>query len=182
MIRDEPRLVLRAQAGDPQAFDQLLRGYERPLFRHLCRMLGGEDEAYDVLQQTFLAIVRSLRNLQQREHFRAWAYGVATRICLKALARRSRGEEPLEDPDQAMADPATLPDLVAEASERRQALLSRVQGLSPRVRSVLLLHFYEELPLKEVAAALEISLGTAKSRLGAGLLKLRSMEECHHVR
>ncbi|MBI5548360.1 MAG: sigma-70 family RNA polymerase sigma factor [Deltaproteobacteria bacterium] len=169
----QQRLVLAAQAGSPRAFDELLRRWERPLFRHARRMLASDDEAYDALQQAFLAIVRSIRSLRRREQFRPWAYGVVTRVCLKARARRGEAEEV----EERLPDDAPSPELLAAASERRESLLAEVLTLSPRVRSVVLLHFYEGLSLPEVAAALDIELGTVKSRLGAGLQKLRSNEE-----
>lgn len=180
---DEQRLVLRAQEGSPRAFDELLRRYQRTLFRHLRRMLPNDDSAYDVLQQTFIAIVRSIRSLRCREHFRPWAYGVATRVCLKAISRSRRGRAPDEDSDGSEAalayclEAETSPEALARVRELRDVLRDRVSLLSPRVRSVILLHFYEELSLSEVAAALEIELGTVKSRLATGLKKLRTIEE-----
>ena len=179
--RNEQRLVLRAQEGCPEAFDQLLTCYERPLYRHARRMLGSDDEAYDALQQTYMVIVRSIRQLRGREHFRAWAYGVATRTCLKRLERRRRNQGAELD-DALAADGAPSPEMLVAAQQQREALLEQVLILSPPLRSVILLHFYEGLSLPELAAALEIPLGTAKSRLGAGLQKLRVIEEVkNHV-
>ncbi len=174
---DEPRLVLRAQEGSSRAFDELLHRYQRPLFRHLRRMLRTDDQAYDVLQLTFIAIVRSIRSLRRREDFRPWAYGVATRVCLKTLSR-GRTESNLDAAaDDSATDSRLSPETLTWTREQRDALLEGVSQLSPRVRSVILLHIYEELSLPEVAAALEVGLGTVKSRLAAGLKKLRSIEE-----
>lgn len=174
---EEHTLIGEAQRGDLQALDELLRRYERPLFRHVHRMMKTEDQAYDALQQTFLVIAKSISRLRRRDLFRPWAYGVATRICLKALSRRGRdlaNSSALEDDGPA----ATVsPEQMAQTLQERAVLLERVLTLSPPVRSVLLLHFYEGMSLSEVAAALEISLGTVKSRLSAGLRKLRSFEE-----
>lgn len=172
---DEERLVLRAQAGDQHAFEALLRRYEQPLFRHVHRMAGSEDAAYEALQETYLALVRNIRKLRDRRSFRPWAYGVATRVCLKARTKRARRRE---EPEEAeMADSSPLPETLAADHEQREALLEQIKGLSPRLRSVILLHFYEGLTLKEVAAALELSIGTVKSRLAAGLTQLRTSYE-----
>jgi RNA polymerase sigma-70 factor (ECF subfamily) len=174
MDKSEDRLVLLAQAGDHHAFDELLKRYERPLFRHLCRMTGQEDAAYDALQETYIAIVRSIRKLRSRSSFKPWAFGVATRVCLKQLARkRGRREHPA-----AVLDPPDLrplPDSLASAREELEQLAERVAALSPKLQSVVLLHFFEGLTLKEVAAALEVSLGTVKSRLSAGLAHIRQV-------
>jgi len=171
---DEQRWVLRAQAGEAQAFDQLLRAYERPLFRHVLRLVGSEDRAYEALQETFVAVVLHIRSLRSRECFRPWLFGVATRVSLKTLRKMGRLGD--AEPENDAPDPMPLPDSLACAQQEREALLAKVTLLTPRLRSVVLLHFYEGLTLKEVAAALELSLGTVKSRLAAALEKLRSME------
>ncbi|MGI5861434.1 MAG: RNA polymerase sigma factor [Myxococcales bacterium] len=75
-----------------------------------------------------------------------------------------------------MADAEPLPDSLASAREELEAVLQRLMKLSPKLRSVMLLHFFEGLPLKDVAAALEVSLGTVKSRLAAGLVQIRAAE------
>ncbi len=174
MAIPEERLVLRAQAGDAAAFDQLLRRYEKPLYRHIYRMLHDEQASYEALQETYLAIVRSIRKLRSRSAFRPWAYGVATRVCLKSrrtAARRHEAPELRIDPE----DLRPLPDSLASAREEMERLLDRIVLLTPKLRSVILLHFVEGLTLPEVAAALEVSPGTVKSRLNAALVKLRQV-------
>lgn len=176
MDATEQRLVLRVQAGDVTAFDQLLRRHERELFRHVHHMVRDEETAYEVLQETYVAIFRSIRKLRSRAKFRAWCYGVATRVALKALSKgatRRDTAEILVEP----ADLRPLPDSLASAHEQMQELVDHVAVLSPKLRSVILLHFFEGLTLKEVAAALEISIGTAKSRLNAGLGQLRAARD-----
>jgi RNA polymerase sigma-70 factor (ECF subfamily) len=179
MDSDEERLVLRAQAGDAVALDQLLRRYERLLFRHIHRFLRDEEASYDALQDTYIAILRNIRKLRSRASFRPWAYGVATRTCLKALSRHFRlGSRFAKASFEAdPPDLAPLPDSLASAREELEAVIDHVLLLSPRVRAVILLHFFEGLTLKQVAAALEISIGTVKSRLAAGLTELRRGHE-----
>jgi len=173
MDKTEQRLVLLSQAGDPLAFDQLLRKYERQLFSHLFRILGNEDASYEALQDTYVAILRSIRKLRSRSSFKAWAYGVATRTALKTIRRRSKARSILGTSVLEPADLGPLPDSLASAREEKERMLESIVLLSPKLRSVILLHYYEGLTLKEVAASLEISLGTAKSRLAAGLAQLR---------
>lgn len=174
MDTSEDRLVLLAQAGDHHAFDELLKRYERPLFRHVYRMTGHEDAAYDALQETYLAIVRSIRKLRTRSCFRPWAFGVATRVCLKQRAR-SRGRREHAAAALDPPDLSPLPDSLASAHEELERLAERVAALSPKLRSVVLLHFFEGLTLNEVAAALEVSIGTVKSRLNVGLEQIRQV-------
>ena len=142
-------------------------------FRHAYRMVGTEDGAYEALQESYLAIVRSIRQLKKRESFRPWAYGVTTRVCLKARSKRAGRRERYEERVEA-TDSGPLPESIAATHEQQEALIAQVRELSPRLRSVILLHFYEGLTLKEVAAALELSIGTVKSRLAAALARLRT--------
>ena len=173
MWMPEERLVLRAQAGDTTAFDSLLRRYEKPLFRHAFRMIGDVDGSYDALQESYVAIFRSIRNLRSRKSFRAWAYGVTTRTCLKHLARRGRLRDRTSALDFDPTDTVPSVDLLTAEKEEAVQILDQVAGLSPKLRAVMVLHYQEGLTLAEVAAALEISAGTVKSRLAAGLARLR---------
>ena len=173
MVEPEERLVLRAQAGDTTAFDSLLRRYEKPLFRHAFRMIGDVDGSYDALQESYVAIFRSIRNLRSRKSFRAWAYGVTTRTCLKHLARRGRLRDRTSALDFDPTDTVPSVDLLTAEKEEAVQILDQVAGLSPKLRAVMVLHYQEGLTLAEVAAALEISAGTVKSRLAAGLARLR---------
>ena len=176
MNEPEPKLVLLAQAGDHEAFDVLLRRYEKPLFRHIHRMLQDEDACYEALQETYLVIVRNIRKLRSRKSFRPWAYGVATRVCLKTRTKRATSRVAFDD-ELDPPDLRPLPDSLASAHEELEELKDGILLLSPRLRSVILLHFFEGLTLKEVAAALEIRVGTVKSRLGAALSQLRAARE-----
>jgi RNA polymerase sigma-70 factor (ECF subfamily) len=170
---EEDWLVLRAQTGDARAFDALLRRYEAPLYRHICRLQGDPEAAYEILQETYLNIVRCIGDLERRESFRPWAYGVATRSCLRWLRQRRRRPQGNEPSDE-MVDPEPLPEALVGQLEVASELGQSVAVLSHPLRSVVLLHYFEGLTLGEVAAALEITLGTVKSRLNAALRQLRT--------
>jgi RNA polymerase sigma-70 factor (ECF subfamily) len=161
----EPLHVLLAQSGDREAFDTLLKSIQEPLFRYILRITGERAAAEDTLQDVFLLIFRKLRWLNDPALFRPWAYRIATRAALARMKRDRRTEsidaiEIAEIPDvDRMVVTAQLPDL-----------LSRV---SPASRTVLALHYLEDMTLPEVADILGISIGTVKSRLAYGLTSLR---------
>lgn len=157
-----PTLVLRAQAGDRAALEELLRLAQGPLYRYLSGVTGDAGAAEDVLQETLLRIARKLRWLSDAALFRAWAFRIASREAQRHFAKR-RIFEPIVD-DFAAEEPAPLD---------AEALRGAVAHLSPASRAVVVLHYLEELPLAEVADILEIPLGTVKSRLGYGLVQLR---------
>ncbi len=166
MSADRPQraLVLRAQSGDREAFDALLREIAPPLLRYLTRVTGESALAEDVLQDTLIAIVRKIEWLSDASLFKAWAYRIASREAFRTLRKR-RPVEPIEEIAAAAIEP---PD-----PWQRERLLASLDHLSPASRAVITLHYLEEMPLSEVAAVLDLTLGTVKSRLSYGLTRLR---------
>jgi RNA polymerase sigma-70 factor, ECF subfamily len=166
--KQEAQWVLRAQCGDREALELLLRSVQRPLRRYLLRLVGASS-ADDVLQEVLILVSRKLRWLDAPEAFHRWAYRIASRVAFRHLKKEKRWSDQVRD-DAVLADlPAT------ESSVPLELLPELLQSdeLSSASRAVLALHFQEELSLPEVAAILEIPLGTVKSRLAYGLAALR---------
>lgn len=162
----EAQWVLRAQCGDREALELLLRSIYPSLLRYL-QGLVGSLHADDVLQDVLLVVARKIRWLADPGLLRPWAFRIASRAGFKHLKRERRWS----------GDDTGLEDLVAPEPPPREALLaalSTMDGISPASRAVLVLHFRDELPLAEVAAILEVPLGTVKSRLAYGLKALRA--------
>lgn len=157
------RLVLRAQSGDREAFDALLREVTPPLLRYVARVTNDAALAEDVVQDTLIAIVRKIEWLSDPSLFRAWAYRIASREAFRALKKRKQYVE-IKDVEyvENTADPW-----------QRERLIASLEKLTPAARAVITLHYLEEMPLSEVAAILDIALGTVKSRLAYGLAQLR---------
>jgi RNA polymerase sigma-70 factor (ECF subfamily) len=164
--------TLRAQAGDREAFEALLTSAQEPLYRYVFRLVGERTLAEDILQEVFIIIYRKLRWLQEPSLFRPWAYRIASREAFKRLKRERRWGEQVSDEAilEAIPSPAPEENFAPELLEHLPLLIARV---SPASRAVLVLHYLDELPLSEVAEALGIALGTAKSRLAYGLQSLR---------
>ena len=158
-------LVLRAQSGDRDAFDALLAGIGPPLLRYVTSVTGDRALAQDVVQETLIAIVRKIAWLNDPSLFRAWAYRIASREAFRALHKARRlVVEPLAEIafEDAPCDPW-----------ERERLLGAIERLSPASRAVVTLHYLEDMPLSEVAAVLDLAVGTVKSRLAYGLAQLR---------
>jgi RNA polymerase sigma-70 factor (ECF subfamily) len=161
-------LVLRAQQGDRAALDAVLQSIQRPLFGYIARLVQRSGVApEDVLQETLLRIVRKLAWLREARYFRTWAFRIASREAFRALGR-SRAVPPSEELDEELPAPAMSRDEVRELGDF-------VSRLSPASQAVVVLHYYEDLPLDEIADVLEVPLGTVKSRLSYGLKQLREM-------
>jgi RNA polymerase sigma-70 factor (ECF subfamily) len=167
----ETWLVLRAQAGDRGALDELLRGLQQPLYGYLASLVGSRPLAEDLLQETFLLIYRKLRWLREPELFRSWAFRIASREAFRRLRRERRFVAAELDEASFVAAPAESGDPATRELARR--LPELVAGISPGSRAVIALHYLDEMPLGEVSAVLGIALGTVKSRLAYGLQQLR---------
>lgn len=163
--------VLRAQSGDAEALNELLKTVQVPLFRYVSNLVGDSHLAENILQEVFLRIYRKLHWLREPAVFRSWAYQIATRETFHQLKRERRwnmlGDETAL---QTMAMPPPREDFAPELVERLPQL---VANLSPASRAVIVLYYLHEMSLVETAAILQIPVGTVKSRLAYGLESLR---------
>jgi RNA polymerase sigma-70 factor (ECF subfamily) len=169
----EAQWVLRAQCDDREALELLLRNVQIPQRRYACGLVGS-SAANDVLQDVLLIIYRKLKWLDKPELFRPWAYRIASRAAFRYLRKQRRW--PIQLPENFALEGIPAPN--AKPPEEVLQHLLNTDELSPASRAVLVLHFQEEVPLQDVAAILEIPLGTVKSRLAYGLAALRK----HHAR
>lgn len=166
--RQEALWVLRAQCGDRDGLECLLRSIHPSLRRFLIGIVG-PSHADDVLQDVLVTVCRKLNALHTPELLRPWVFRIASRQAFRHIKRGKRWPE--QAMDESMLDGISAREL-SPPGDLLQELLS-LEELSPASRAVLLLHFQEELPLSDVAAILEIPVGTAKSRLAYGLTTLR---------
>ena len=199
-------LVAAARAGDADALDALVRRHESRLYRFGLKMCGSREAAGEVVQDTLLAVVRSLAAFRGEASVSTWLYTIARRACLRQR-RRSRfapeREESLdalvEEDVVPVASPASTPEEEAGRREIAAALDAAIASLEPGQREVLLLRDVEGLSAPQVAAALGLRVEAVKSRLHRARLAVRrrlapllappaparagggSRRECRHV-
>jgi len=169
----ETFLLLRSQCGDRQALEELLRATQAFLLPYI-RRLAGAQGAEDVLQDTFLQICRNLRSLREPQFFRAWTYRISTRAAFAFLRQKHLWEDRHDDSIEVDDLPASQEEDAAILGAELHSFLDQV---SPASRAVLDLHYLEDLTIQEIAAILQLSAGTVKSRLAYGLKCLRSATE-----
>jgi RNA polymerase sigma-70 factor, ECF subfamily len=160
--------VLRAAAGDREALADVLGFLQAPLYRYILRLVFRPDVAEDVLQDVLFIICRKLSRLRDPELIRPWAFRIATRQGFRQLRSENRRNE--QELDTDIRDNTVRQEA---AFEWEPYLVDWVDALPAACRSVIALHYLEELSLGEVSAVLEISPGTVKSRLAYGLSLLR---------
>ena len=168
----EASWVVRAQCDDRDALESLLRSVQPSLTRYI-RALVGPAHADDITQEVLLTIYRKIWWLSSPDLFRPWMFRIASRTAFRYLKRERRWPERLRDDaaleELAAPEPAPAPVAIEE--------LLRDGHVTLASRAVLVLHFQEDMTLPEVAAVLEIPVGTVKSRLAYGLATLRR----HHA-
>ena len=173
----EKELVRAAQRGDDSAFEELVRTYEKRVYHLALRMCGNVDDAYEVAQEAFLSAWKGMRFFRGDSSFSTWLYRLTSNAAIDYLRRRQGGSDgvSLDDEDTFLevADPAPSPHQQAERLELRDALARGLGALSPEHRQVLLLRELQGLTYEEIAAALELDLGTVKSRIARAREKLR---------
>jgi len=165
---ERARLIDRARNGDPDAFETIVRARMDAVYRLTSAILGDEADARDAAQETFVAAWRQLPRLRDPEKFEAWLQRVAvnaSRMTLRARGRRRIREIP-SSAVQAMPDRAVDGGVSPDRDDA--AILGAALAMLPvDQRAILVLHHLEGRPLAELAAILDIPIGTAKSRLFA---------------
>lgn len=165
-------LIQRCQAGDPDAFALLFDRYKNLVYRTAFLILSDSLEAEDALQEVFLKVHGSLLDYQPAKGaFTTWLYRITVNHCLNLRRRRLTDllswEADLPGSGQAKAPSA---EAQAEDTDVRRAM----QGLSPRLRAVVVLHYYCGLTYAEVSQVLGVPIGTVESRMNQAIKNIRS--------
>lgn len=175
----ESALVLRLQAGDEGAFEELYERYCNPVRYYLRRLLDSRESAADVEQEAWMKVLSGIRKLRQPWAFRAWLFRIARNEAFRLL--RSRRDISLDD-DCADGIPSEEADetFTPEDGARLHAALGK---LKPSQREALVLRFLEEMSYEEIAAVVGCPPGTVRSRIYYGKRALRDiLEETYNVR
>jgi RNA polymerase sigma-70 factor (ECF subfamily) len=166
-------LVLAAQGGNRPALGQLARRHHRRFVAHAWRLLGQREAAEDAVQAAWIEILRGLHALNDPRTFRAWAYRIVSRQAAKRIGSsvtERAGLADLAGIHPEASDPAIPPS---------PALGRALASLPPGQRAALALHYNDGLSLAEVAVALDIPVGTVKTRLHHARQRLKAELEGH---
>ncbi len=173
--------VAQARAGDSGAFRVLVERHSRNLFRLAYRMTGHQEDAEDVVQETFLRAYRQLSKFDDRASFGTWIYRIAANCSLDLIRARKRrgtqsgtaGEEEAADPMQAVPDPAPAPDRLALSSEVQSQVSAVLDGLSEMERTAFVLRHYEGMCIDDIGRTLGVQPNAAKHSIFRAVQKLR---------
>jgi RNA polymerase sigma-70 factor (ECF subfamily) len=181
-VSDELALVQKAKAGDVASFEELVKRYDRNVFRIAQHITQNREDAEDVVQDAFLKAYSNLHQFQGQSKFYTWLVRIAVNEALMKLRRR-RPERMVSLDEDVKTEDDSLPREVADWSpnpeqqytqaELRDILTKTIQGLPATFRTVFVLRDVEGLSTEETAEALELSVPAVKSRLLRARLQLR---------
>lgn len=155
-------LVIRCKRGDKKAFEELISTWERRIFYYIRRLVSDEQDAWDLLQETWMKVLRGIGKLRDPQRLSVWLYRIARNTVVSHLRHEIHREKLTDDTDYheisgVNNDIQTFED--AEIVHRGLDMISLAH------REVLTLHFLEDMMVEEIAEVLEMPSGTVKSRL-----------------
>ena len=164
---EEQLLVTRAQRGDQKAFAQLVEMYQSPVYNLAYRMLGNADDAEDAAQETFLRAYSRLKTFHADQKFATWLLAIAAHYCIDRLRRRKFLWLSLEEDalDEAFASDALEPDDEVLRNENAQEIAILLERLSPAYRLVVVLKYWHDQSVEEIARTTGDSAGAVKVKL-----------------
>src|ERR1043166_8452283 len=179
-------LVKRCQAGDSEAFDQLVTRYRTRVFAMMYNMVHNEQDAWDLAQDSFVKAWKSIGRFRGKSSFYTWIYRIVMNVTIDWLRKKQvkggGGEfddaiqlKEIEPASKTVPKPEALPHEMMERSEIRARIEKAIAQLSPEQRAVILMKQIEEMQYHEIAEALGCSIGTVMSRLFYARKKLQNL-------
>jgi RNA polymerase sigma-70 factor (ECF subfamily) len=172
--------VARAQAGESEAFRDLVEQYSGKVFALAYRVTGNSHDAEDVVQEAFLRAYRALSRFDARADFGTWLHRIAANCAIDVLrARKRRGEtgarreNGAEQDLEAFAAAGPGPEAAAMSAQRRRGIEEALAALSERERAAFVMRHFEQMPVAEIARSLHIGTGAVKQSVFRAVRKLR---------
>lgn len=165
-------LVRALQAGDQNALTELIQKYQQPLFRFICRYVGDEETARDLLQETFVRLYFNARKFKPRAKFSTWLHTIAANLC-RDYARSSQQQkarvtistEAFDQDETRISDTAALPSEVLMSTEQLGAVQAAISELPHKLKQALILFSLEGRSQAECAELLGISAKSVETRV-----------------
>ncbi len=177
-VTDET-LIARFQKGDVQAFDVLVRRYKDQLLNYVYRFVGNRVDAEDIVQETFLRVFKNKHYYKEIAKFSTWVYTIAGNLAKTELRRRKRRKVfsvsnfVNEERDYDIPDLEQTPEQKVDGSIKDDIIQKAIDKLPSKFKEVILLRDVQGFSYEEISQILNIPLGTVKSRVNRGRLKLQ---------
>lgn len=175
-MTEDADLVRRLQFGDREALGELYERHQLTVYRTALAITRDNDAANDILQEAFLRLNRYAAQIDITRPLMPWLYRVTVNLSYTYVTRRQKWTAPLEDFIELLIGPAHhRPEPVAEEQEDQRRMQKAIDSLAFSQRTVIVLHYLNDLSLQEIAEILNCPVGTVKSRLHYGREQLRQL-------
>lgn len=169
----EARLIERVLGGDTDAFEPLVKEYEKNIYNLCLRMVGSREDAADLTQESFLKAYSSLKGFHGDSKFSVWLYRIASNLCVDFLRRKGGGEnvslteedEKGEERQRDIPDERTEPQAALSRKLSRESLRRALSRLEADYRQIILLRELEGMSYEDIGKVLDLMPGTVKSRI-----------------
>jgi len=179
---DDDAIIEGLARGDQRAFRELVERYKKKVFFLALDMAGNPVDAEDISQEVFLKVFRSFQTFRRGAQLGSWLYRITYNASIDHLRRKGAAPEPVGDEvletlargDARLAERASPdPGAALDASQLQDRIARALETVSPQEKAVFVLRHYEDLKLKDIAATLDLSLGSVKSYLFRAVHKLQ---------
>lgn len=183
---EEDALVTALIQGAEDAYEILIQRYQQPVYSLVCRLVNDASDAPDIVQEVFLKVFRNVGSFRGSSSLKTWIYRIAVNEAYnhrRWFCRHQRQEVALGEEERTqnyadgMTDPGRSPFELAADHETRALVEQALEKLNPKFRAAVVLRDIEDLNYEDIAAVLEVSLGTVKSRIMRGREALRKILE-----
>jgi RNA polymerase sigma-70 factor, ECF subfamily len=181
--QEDQLLINRAQRGDQVAFNALIRKHEARAYQYAFRLTRSQEEAADVVAEAFVRVYNALPNFKGQSAFGTWIYRIVTN-CFLDLRKKEKAKTTSLDSgirtdqgemERQIEDPSATPHELAERGEREKRVERAIRRLPEYQRSMIVMYHGENLSYEEIAAALDLPIGTVKSRINRARMSLREL-------
>lgn len=181
----EKELIKKSQKGDIESFEKLISNYQKKVFNIAFGMMHNHDDAYDISQEVFIRVFKSIRKFKGQSSFSTWLYRITTNACLDELRKRKNNkniisidqEIQLEDGEvfRQIEDDGPTPELVAERNELREIIREAISKLSDEHKEVIVLRDIQGFSYDDIAEIIKCPQGTVKSRINRARRMLKEI-------
>lgn len=183
MSNSEKELIRKAKNGDVYSFEKLIKDYQINVYNLAFRILGNKEDAYDVSQEAFIKVYKSIKNFKEESSFSTWLYRLVSNTCLDYLKKNKKvktlnttiSSNDNQNIDLQIKDNSRTPDEVLETKEEIDMLISALNELSEQHRVVIVLRDIQGFSYSEISKVIKCSEGTVKSRLNRARWKLKDI-------
>jgi len=184
MHLNDTDLIIQAQKGDQNAFEELVYRYDRNVLSIASKYAIHEDDAKDLYQEVFIRVYRGLKNFRFQSEFSTWLYRITTNVCLSYKSRSKEhlrvsidneldNEENESTTNKELVYDGSSPEEISSDTDLGEIVNSAVESLSPKQKMTFVLKHYEGFKIREIAEMMNCKEGTVKKYLFDAIKNLR---------